>query len=695
MKSKILLSILVIFAVTASIFANDISFSKAEQVAVNFLFQKSNQYDDAINYHDLNISESYLVDQAYYVINFEKGWVVVSANDAMVPVLGYNFSGSFPAIDNQIDNFHSWMQSYVDQVDYIHNNNIEAEPSVVEDWNKYLTNDPESFNLKGDRDVNPLLTATWNQDSPYNAMCPEDDDGPGDHVYVGCVATAMSLIMHYWRYPLQGEGSNSYYHYPYGTISANFGDSEYNWNEMTDVINGKYVWEIAEIGFHAGVAVDMMYAPDGSGAYSVDVPAALRNHFRYQTGVQHLQKGSYTQSAWETMMQTELDNYKPIYYSGRNVDNGGHAFVCDGYQGSNYYHFNFGWGGSGNGFYSLQNVGGFYIQQAMVKNIYPEDPNYPYIASGAATIETLVGSFTDGSGPAEDYTSGMDASWLIAPQSSEDSVSYITLSFIEFNTASTDVLYVYDGGDENAELVGEYSGDEIPSNITSSSNQLFVKFTSTGTGEGFKLQYISQVPSWCTSQAYNEPEGTVTDGSLSFFYNNSTTCMFTFAHPEATKYYIDFTEMNTEALNDRVKIIDGNTGATLGDFSGDELPDPIEVETSSLMLMWSTNLTVRNEGWSFDYHVDGVGFTETFVENLSIYPNPTTGMLNVNFDAEKQGDIQIKLISVNGQTIFNQKTNAVSGQYNYNIDISDQAKGIYLLSIISDKEKIDRKIVLK
>ena len=695
MKSKVLLSILVIFAVTASIFAKDISLSKAEQIAVNFLFQKSNQYGESINYHDLNISESYIVDQAYYVVNFEKGWVIVAANDAMVPVLGYNFSGSFPAIDNQINNFHSWMQSYVDQVDYIHENNIEAETSVVKDWNKYLTNDPESFDLKGSRDVNPLLTATWNQDSPYNAMCPEDDDGPGDHVYVGCVATAMSLIMHYWRYPLQGEGSNSYYLYPYGTISANFGESEYNWNEMTDAINGKYIWEIAEIGFHAGVAVDMMYAPDGSGAYSTDVPSALKNHFRYQNGVQHLQKGSYTQAAWETMMQTELDNYKPIYYSGRNTDNGGHAFVCDGYQGSNYYHFNFGWGGSGNGFYSLQNVGGFYIQQAMVKNIYPEDPNYPYIASGATDLETLVGSFTDGSGPAEDYPAGMDASWLIAPQNNEDSVSYITLSFIEFNTTSTDVLSVYDGGDENAELIGEYSGDEVPSSITSSSNQLFVKFTSVGTGEGFKLQYISQTPSWCTSQAFNEPEGTVTDGSLNFFYNNSTTCIFTFGHPEATKYYIDFTEMNTEPLNDKVKIYDGNTGTLLGEFSGSDIPDPIEVETSSLMLMWNTNASIRNEGWSFDYHVDGVGFTETFVENLSIYPNPTTGMLNVNFDAEKQGDIQIKLISVSGQTIFNQKTNAVSGQYNYNIDISDKAKGIYLLSIISDKEKIDRKIVLK
>ncbi len=694
MKSKVLLSIIVIFAVTASIFAKDISLSKAEQVAVNFLFQKSNQYGESINYYDLNISESYIVDQAYYVVNFEKGWVIVAANDAMVPVLGYNFTGDFPAVENQLESFHNWMRTYVDQVNFIHENNLEASAEVAERWNTYSTNDSKSLNLLGGRDIDPLLTSRWNQDNPYNAMCPADDQGPGDCVYVGCVATAMAEIMHYWRFPLTGEGSNSYYYYPYGTISADFGASEYDWNAMTDVISNKYVWEIAEIGFHAGVSVDMMYGWDGSGAYSQDVPAALRNHFRYQNSVQYLSKSSYSTTAWENMMHTELDAFRPIYYSGRNSDNGGHAFVCDGYQGTNYYHFNFGWSGSGNGFYSLQDVGGFYISQAMIRNIYPGDAAYPYLASGQTDLNTLVGSFTDGSGPAEDYSSGMDASWLISPQNEEDSVSYITLSFIEFNTSNIDKVRVYDGGDDSAELLGEFSGSDLPSNINSSSNQMFVTFSSNNTGEGFKIEYNSHIPTWCTSTAYNDAEGTITDGSLNFFYNNSTTCILTMGHPEATKYYIDFTEMNTEPINDKLRIYD-DSGTLLGELSGDELPDPIVSETSSLMLMWSTNATIRNQGWSFDYHVDGVGFEETTVENLTIYPNPTTGILNVNFNAEKQGDMQVKLISINGQVIFDQNITNNSGQYNYSFDISNQAKGIYLLSIISDNEKIDRKIVLK
>ncbi|MBC8319511.1 MAG: C10 family peptidase [Bacteroidetes bacterium] len=695
MKSKVLLSILVIFTVTASIFAKDISLSKAEQVAVNFFFQKSNQYGDAINYYDLNISETYLVDQSYYVINFENGWVVVSANDVMTPVLGYNFSKSFPEIDDQIDNFKSWMQTYVDQVNFIRENDIEAAVDVIEAWNTYTTNDPSVFNLRGDRDIDPLLTNMWNQDNPYNAMCPVDAAGPGGHVYVGCVATAMSMIMHYWRYPLQGTGSHSYYIYPYGTQSANFGEADYDWNGMTDVINNKFIWEIAEISFHSAVSVDMAFSPDGSGAYSNDVPYALINYFNYQSAVQYLSKNSYPTSTWENMMQTELNNFRPIYYSGRNTDNGGHAFVCDGYQGTNYYHFNFGWSGSGNGFYSLQDINGFYLQQGMVRNIYPGDASYPYIVTGQTDLGNLVGSFTDGSGPAEDYPIGMDASWLISPQNEIDSVTSITLSFIEFNTASSDMFRIYDGGDESAELLGEFSGNNLPSNISSSGNQLYITFSSTGTGEGFKLEYVAQIPTWCSSEVFSEPAGTITDGSFDFYYNNATNCVFTLTHPEAVRYTLDFTAMATEEDLDNIRVYNGATGSLVGEFSGHTLPDPIVIDANAVLLMWSTNSTIRDEGWSVDYNVDGVGFEETIVENLSIFPNPTTGLLNINFNAEKQRNINIKLISITGQVILDEEMNSVSGQYNNNFDISNNAKGIYLLSITTDNKKIDSKIVLK
>ncbi len=695
MKSKVLLSILVIFAVTASIFAKDISLSKAEQVAVNFFFEKSNQYGDAVNYHDLNIAESFLVDNAYYVVNFENGWVVVAANDVMTPVIGYNLASNFLAMDNASYGFSSWMQNYVDQVNFIRDNNLVADNEVASQWKTYSTTEPTSLNLRGDRDVDPLLTALWDQDNPYNAMCPEDAAGPGGNVLVGCVSTAMSLIMHYWRYPLSGTGSHSYYEYPYGTISANFGEAEYNWNGMTDVINDKYIWEICEISFHGAVSVDMGFGPDASGAYSQDVPYAMSTYFNYHNSVQYLSKSSYSTSAWENMIQQELNISRPIYYSGQSTS-GGHAFVLDGYQGSNYYHFNFGWSGSQNGFYSLQDVNGFNQYQGMVRNIYPADDSYPYVATGNTELTTLVGSFTDGSGPADDYPVGMSASWLINPQNEHDSVTNITLSFIEFDTYSSDKVRIYDGGDENADLIATYSGSEIPLSITSSGNKLFITFSSVGEGTGFKAEYSSQLPTWCTSTNISDPSGTVSDGSIgTFWYNNGTSCVFNLSHPEALKYHLDFTSFATEEGADKVKVYDGATSSLIGEFSGTEIPEPIEVETSALLIMWSTNPAIRDEGWSFNFTVDGVGTEETVVENLNIYPNPTSGMLNVKFNTEKQGDIQVQLVSISGQIIFNEVMTDNSGQYNNSFDISNQPKGIYMLSITSEKEKINKKIVLK
>ncbi len=694
MKSRVLLGILLMFAITVNVFAKDINLSQAEKVAVNFMFQKSNQYGDAINYHDLNITDSYKVDNAYYVVNFDEGWVIVSADDVMTPVIGYNYEGRFPEVEKYSYNFGSFMQVVNDEVAYIHDNDIQANDETTSEWNKYLTDDYTLLNVRGDRDIDPLLTNLWNQDDPYNAMCPEDEAGPGGHVYVGCVATAMSMIMHYWRYPLVGEGSHSYYIYPYGTQSVDYSEQTYNWDAMTDVINSKYIWEIAKIGYHAAVSVDMGFGWDGSGAYSPDVPDAYRNYFGMSPTVQYLSKNNYNTTQWEGFLQASLDESKPLYYSGQSTT-GGHAFVCDGYQGSNNYHFNFGWSGSGNGWYTLQDVNGFNSWQAIVRNIYPGDVNYPYIASGMTELTTLVGSFTDGSGPAEDYPSGMNAEWLINPQTDIDSVTSLRLDFIEFNTASSDVLRVYDGSDESAPLLGEYSGSDIPDQIASTGNTLFITFSSTGTGTGFKAEFESMLPTYCTSSVIEDPYGTLSDGSGSFYYNNSTNCVFNLAHPEAVKYNLTFSQFATEDGVDKVTIYNAETGTLIDELSGYTIPAPYEIETSALLIRWTTNSTVRDEGWSFDYTVDGVGVDETSFENLNIYPNPTTGILNINFDSENSGEVNVKLMSVNGQVIIDDNIKPQMTSYSNSYNISNYAKGVYLLSITSDNEKIDKKIVLK
>ncbi len=695
MKSKILLSLVVLLAVGTSLIAKDISRATAEKVAVNFFYQKTNVFGEKLNYNDLNIVNANLRDQAYYVVNFENGWVLVAGDDAMVPVLGYNLSGQFPAAEDMDYNTTSFMRTFVAEYNYIKENNLVAEAKVTEKWNELLVANHDMDNSRGRDILDPLLPNLWNQDFPYNILCPADAAGPGGHVYVGCVSTAMIMIMYYWRYPLQGTGSSSYYIYPYGTQSVNYGEANYDWHGMQNDIDGANPWEIAEIGYHAAVSVEMMFAPDGSGAYSNDVPHALRTYFGFDNSVQYMQKNSYPVSSWEQMMQDELDDHCPIYYSGRDDNNGGHAFVVDGYEGDNYYHFNFGWSGSNNGWYTLQQVGGFYIGQAMVRNIMPGDVAYPYIATGTKTLDYISGSFADGSGPQEDYPSGMDAEWLISAQSDEDSITHVSLSFSQFNTGNADVMRIYDGPTTNDPLLGEFSGNSIPEDITSTANEVLITFSSIGEGEGFLVEYDAHVAEFCSgSQEFSEPSGTITDGSGDFYYNNDATCIFMINHPEAVKYTLEFTDFMTEEGQDILTIYDGSQNL-LGEYSGNTLPATIEVETSNIFMMWGTNATINDEGWAIDYIIDGVGIEENSFENLAIYPNPTTSQLNVRFDIENTAKLEVQLLSISGQVVLQEVVEGFSGHYDNSFDLSDQSKGVYLLSIVSDKGKIDKKIVLK
>ena len=694
MKLKVFLSLFISVILTASLFAKEIPLAQAEKVAINFFFEKTNTYDAAVPFSDIQIVESYKVADAYYVVNFKKGWVIVAADDAMTPVIGYNFEGNFPAPENQGENVKSWMQNFVDQVQYIHTNQIEAEASVLADWKKYASNKPDALLSPGDRDeVEILLTGKWNQDNPYNLQCPEDAAGPGGHVYVGCVATAMAQILYYWRYPVHGSSSHSYSWPPYGTLTANFGNSTYEWDAMQDRIDAANPDEIAEIGYHAAISVDMMFSPSGSGAYSWDVPYALRTYFNYSNNVQFLEKEDYSFSTWETMMQTELNNSRPMYYSGFS-NSGGHAFVCDAYQGSNYYHFNFGWSGSSNGYYTLQDVGGFHSGQGMVRYIEPADANFPYVADGADTLTYFSGSFTDGSGPAEDYPAGMSASWLIDPQTDFDSIESINISFTSFNTSASDYVRIYDGATTDRPLLGEFSGDNIPASITANNNKMLITFSPSGSGAGFKAEYSTTAPDWCSSETYSEPSGTISDGSGRFYYDNRTTCIYIIDPPDATHVYLEFTEFSTEEDKDYVKVYNGKNHL-VGEFSGSELPELISEETTKLILVWVTSKSVRDDGWKANYWADGVGVNENTSENFVVYPNPSNGRLNIQFDLDQLKNPEIRLLSMDGKMIFKETVNETKGSYKNTFDLSRQPKGIYILSVVADNRKIDRKVVLK
>ena len=299
-----------------------------------------------------------------------QGFVIISNNTVLPPVLGWSDQGSFPDLDEAPENFLSWIEHYSEMIDFAVQNGIVPESKIQRQWDEAAQG---VFGSREAQTVSPLTTTRWNQDCFYNEYCPATQGGwwwggPCGHCYAGCVATAMAQVMKYWNYPETGFGSHSYVHSEYGEQSANFAATTYHWDEMPDDV-WNYNDAVATLLYHCGVSVNMNYSGSGSGAQSQDVETAMRSYFGY-CGAKYRQKSSYQEEAWIAMLKAELDLSHPIYYSGANGDSG-HAFVCDGYDNNDYMHFNFGWSGSGDGYYSTYDVNGFNQGQAVVTNLFP------------------------------------------------------------------------------------------------------------------------------------------------------------------------------------------------------------------------------------------------------------------------------------------------------------------------------------
>ena len=278
---------------------------------------------------------------AYYAVNTRGGFVLVGADDRLPEVLGYSDQASFDP-DNLSPEFRYWMQCYEEELSQITN---PLSPPLRGGW--------------GGVSVSPLLSSTWNQSSPYNDLAPLYNE-TGGRCVTGCVATAMAQVMYYHKHPEIGTGSHSYLWVctnPVGksaTLSANFGQTVYNWSSMLDTYKSYTPQQgaaVATLMYHCGVSIEMGYG-QSSGAYTEKVPVALNTYFGYDPNYQRIRKDMYPADSLNRIIAAELQANRPVLVSGSN-DEGGHAFVCDGCDNKGYFHINWGWGGSNDGYYLL------------------------------------------------------------------------------------------------------------------------------------------------------------------------------------------------------------------------------------------------------------------------------------------------------------------------------------------------------
>ncbi len=314
---------------------------------------------------------------AVFVFNStDEGFVLVSAEDNARAVLGYSDNGTFDA-NNIPENMQFWLQMYADE---IRREAIRREAKgAVSDRSEKGDEEKKAIRreairreairreAKGERreaegesypTISPILGETiWGQGKPFNNKCPEIN---GERTVTGCVATALSQIMYVHQYPTKGTGSHSYTtESKQLEVSADFGSTTYDWANMipnyTDT--GSYTTTqadaVATLMFHVGVAADMDYTVDGSGAVSSIALAALTEYFGYDKAIHVLPKDFMKEENLLQAIATDLQVGRPVYFSGVTVKQEGHAFVCDGMKSDGYLHINWGWNGMANGYFAI------------------------------------------------------------------------------------------------------------------------------------------------------------------------------------------------------------------------------------------------------------------------------------------------------------------------------------------------------
>ena len=686
-----------LFAVlfSLSVSAKHVDVQIAQRVGLAYFYEHAGQFVP-VNFKSLEVTSIFTEfngsTAVYYIFNINpKGYVIVSADDIAIPVIGYSYeSGLEPS--KMPDGLKYWLSVAKKEIVRALEINASANTSIKSQWDYYSVQMPENLSIKKSKVIAPLLTSTWNQDIYYNQYCPAAAGGPDDKAYAGCVATAMGQIMYYYRYPTTGNGTHG---------GINFGTTTYQWDNMLDDL-GNYNEAVATLLYHCGKAVDMWYAADGSGANSFDVPNAVESYFRYNSTCTYKTKYTYTTTNWNNLLKANLDAKHPMMYSGSDNDgSGGHAWNCDGYDASTNFHMNWGWSGYANGYYSLSDLtaAGSYFgaSQGVVCEFYPPTASYPNNCSGTRSVTGITGTIEDGSGPS-DYTNNNDCMWLIDPN---EPVSKITLSFINFATEATnDVVTVYDGSTTAAPVLGTFSGSNLPADITSTGATMLVRFVTNGstTNTGWKATYRSTFPVYCSGiTTLTTPTGTITDGSGTENYTYNHLCRWIISPANATSITLTYTDFNL-ATNDLVKVYDQVTNTPMDTLTGTSLPASKTYTTSKVLVLFKSDGYLNSQGFSLNYTstASPSGFED--YENLSgmnIFPNPANSELNIQFTVNEPEHMIVELCSVTGVVVYKEELANFNGSYTKTINTSGLSQGVYMLRIAGDQQSLCKKVIIE
>lgn len=657
---------------------------------------------------DDNLKEFFFVEEAgtnlLAVLNFEHGFLVMAADDASIPVLAYGFNTQLSQ-DNMAPGARMFLQQYQNEIRMLRRMNIEPDSRTADLWEELRNDAPKTV---AEVVVAPLLSSKWNQTKYYNRYSPLDAESSSAYDFRtpnGCVAVAMAQICYYYRYPLQGTGGSHTNHTDYGNFTVNFSQAHYNYDVMLDQLSW-YNHEVANLIFNCATSVNMMYAPSGSGAYSTDVPDAMKQYFGYSSNAQYISKYSYNNTSWRNALKNELDAGRPLYYSGFS-DEGGHAFVCDGYNTDNYFHFNFGWGGSSDGYYALTSsvgatnpVGGYSDGQAAIINLYPADNMYPYTCS-SRTIQSTSGTLEDGSAN-DNYPNNASCTYLIV----DDSAYSYSIMITAFETeAGHDSLSFWDGDPANGHLLGTLSGS-IPYGtyydyITDS---LYITFKTDGnnTDAGWRFEYYvnRHLPS-CTTGQTHDAAGTISDGSGAAHYRANANCFWMIRIADATEITFTFDTLDL-AIGDEVVFYDISTvpRTWIASYTGNNIPAPFTIESGKVMVKFISDNYIDGDGFVLSWTSDApfepgetLNVHNYSTDAMTLIPNPATHSVRVKVPAEF-ASASISVMDITGRQVSCSQS-VVDANGDASLDVSHLTEGIYFVTCQNESRICQQKLIVR
>lgn len=364
MKKSFLLALAVAVA-AGQLWAAPVTPAKARQVATAWLTAATGGNAQTL----VDVTPPSLRSEMY-IFSGESCFAIVAADDGATPILAYSTDDPF-ATETMPPQLEAWLEGYSLGIAELRTDRqllALSEQREAAAWKLWTR--PQSAKgspAKADTAVvKPLLTARWDQGARYNNYCPYDS-AQNKRCVTGCVATGMGQIMQYWQWPDTGYGSHSYNDTTrgqHGVLSANFGETVYDWSLMPDALTAasseEQIDAVATLMAHLGVAVEMMYSPSASGSWGNNwsgyvmhsAESAFIKYFKYNTALHDVYRLDFSTEEWGALLRNELDHGRPCPYEGAS-NSGAHFFVCDGYDSGGKFHLNWGWAGSGNGYYAI------------------------------------------------------------------------------------------------------------------------------------------------------------------------------------------------------------------------------------------------------------------------------------------------------------------------------------------------------